>query len=496
VGKVMLPVGYNPIDWFAYVGFVRQTAETGNWLLVNPHTVMPQDGRFLLPLFSLLGQVCRWTGVDPFWMLELARIPLVFLFFTVLWYFLRTLVPNVRQRLLAVWLVGFSGGLEVAFLSSLNLWPIRSRNELLEALSDDQGWNTFAALNNPLWAAGLTLALIAIRPLLQPAAAQRWRDWCQFAAGFVVTYLVHPYSGLVVLGVAICLPIGRWVLDVPENRLSYCVGAGAALAVALGLIGTVAWWQNQDLVFRLTAGSVLGNHQLSVFWYPITLGGLGFLAVRGWRHWIRSQAPYRWEIGIWILTVMLMHTSPLFNGYHFVFMLHIPLCIMGATALDEVMQRWSVSRWRDRVVTGLLLALVFQSACSVTWRSAKGALTHQLPEVVVAVIDRLRQEPAGRIYTSPYLGTLIPAYTSHRVYVGHWFLTPDQPVKQKYFLDLLEGRVGPQELVDLIHQGSLDYVVLPPAMPPYVLEAIRPMARSVIMIDRFALVVIGQPARG
>jgi hypothetical protein len=77
------------------------------------------------------------------------------------------------------------------------------------------------------------------------------------------------------------------------------------------------------------------------------------------------------------------------------------------------------------------------------------------------------------------------------VYVGHWFLTPDQPAKQKYFLDLLEGRAGPQELVNLIQQGAVDCVLLPPAMPPCVLAAIRPLAARAISIEGFALVAFG-----
>ena len=488
--KVMLPVGYNPMDWFAYAAFVRQAAETGDWLLANPYTEMAQDGRFLLPLFSLLGHLCRWTGLDAFWMLELARIPLVFLFFAVLWRFLGLVLPQPRPRLLAAWLVGFSGGIECLLLATLDWWPARSRDVILEALSDDQGWSTFAALNNPLWAAGLTLALIAIGPLLRPEGTQRTRDWVRFVAGCVATYLVHPYSGLFVLALAISLPAGRWILGGPGPCQPYLLRAGTALAAALGLIGALALWQNQDPVFRLTAGRVLGDHQLSVFWYPVALGGLGLLAARGGRHWFQSTAPHGLAVGIWIATVILMHASPLFNGYHFVFLLHLPVCLLAVPALDEVLQRRDSPRWLDQVTAALLLALVFQSAVSVTWRSAKRALDHQLPETAMAAIERLGREPPGRVYTSPYLGTIIPAYTSHRVYVGHWFLTPDQPAKQRYFLDLLDGRVGPQELVALVQRGALDYALLPPAMPPYVIEAIRPLANREVQVNGFTLLYL------
>jgi hypothetical protein len=486
-GMTLVPVGYNPLDAYAYAGFIRQAAETGDWLLFNPHTILPQDGRYFLPLFSLLGYVCRWTGADPFWVLELSRVPLIFAFFAALWWFLQPLIPNMRRRMIASCLVGFSGGLELLLLATLNYWPTSSRNVVLEALSDDHGWSTFAALNNPLWVAGLTLTLVALRPLMQSGGPTRGRDWVQFVAGFVATYFVHPYSGLVVLGVTVGLLVARWAFPVPGGRGMHLKKGGAALALGLGIVGAVALWQNQDPVFRLTAGRVLGDHQLSVFWYPVTLGALGLLAVQGWRRWLRAEVPHRLEIGVWTVTVMWMHASPLFNGFHFVFHLHLPLCIVAATAMDEWLTRFNEARWRTQLATALVLAATFQSAAAVTWRSARTALGHQFPNDAMAAIERLGQEPAGKVYTAPFLGTLIPAYTSHRVYSGHWFLTPGHPAKQKNFTDLIEGRAEPEELVGLLQREPIDYVLLPPVTPREVVEAVRPLANSEVQIHGFML---------
>ena len=104
-------------------------------------------------------------------------------------------------------------------------------------------------------------------------------------------------------------------------------------------------------------------------------------------------------------------------------------------------------------------------------------------------VGRLAQEPAGKVYTSPHIGTLIPAYTPHRVYLGHWFLTPDYPAKLAYFNDLMEGRASPRGLADLIQKEAIDYVLLPPAMPRSVLDAIRPLAKNIIAVDQFVLVL-------
>jgi hypothetical protein len=162
--------------------------------------------------------------------------------------------------------------------------------------------------------------------------------------------------------------------------------------------------------------------------------------------------------------------------------------VLAAVALDARLWAWRDASPRDRLVTVLVVGLAFQSVLAVTWRSARQALGHQLPDSALAAIQRLGQEPPGRVYTTPYLGTLLPAYTPHRVYAGHWFLTPDQPAKQRYAVDLLEGRASPQGLVDLVGQGSLDYLLFPPSVPPQVLEAIRPLSRDAVAIDGFVLV--------
>ena len=489
-GAFFPPVGYNPVDSFAYVAFIRQTAETGDWLLSNPYTNLPQSGRFILPLFALLGHLSRWTGADAFWLLELARIPLVFVFFAVLWYFLGPLLTNVRQRFIAAWLVAFSGGIEFLFLSNLDRWPPRVRTTLAEALSDDQGWNTFASMNNPLWIAGLILTLIALRPLLMRAGEQRPRDWIQFALAFLVTYFMHPYSGLVVMSVAVLLPVIRWYLDDQEGSRKYLIGLCAGLGVSLPIIAAISFWQNRDTVFRLAAENVLGNYSLSIFWYPVTLGALGLLAARGWRRWIQNRVPGRMEIGAWTLVVIFMHSSPLLNGFHFVFHLHIPVCMVAATALDEFLLCFRNGTARKRVATLFLLVCLFQSPLTVTWRSGKRALSYQVPGPIMSAISRLAQEPAGLVYTSPHLGTMIPAFTNHRAYVGHWFLTPDFATKQDYFLALADGRISPEWLRDLIINEKIDYVLLPPGMPMPVLNALRTLASEVIETGGAVLLII------
>lgn len=486
-GKVLPAVGYNPIDWFAYAAFTRQAAETGDWLLSNPYASMPQAGRFIMPLFSVLGHIVRWTGLDVFWAIELSRVPLTFLFFAVLWWFLAPLVADARKRLMTIVLVAFSGGLELLVLPTVSRWPQELQTVAYQALSDDQGWNTFAALYNPLWIAGLTCTLIALRPVVQPGGPRNLTQWAQTSIGYVITHLVHPYSGLVVLGVICANPVLRLLIGVTENLKSQLVGLAKTVIPAVLVIALISWWQNQDPVYRTTAARVLGNNPLSIFWYPVTLGVLLVLAIRGWRHWLAHKIPGRLEVLAWIAAVVFMHSSPLFNGHHYVFHLHLPLCIVAASAFERLLRAAQTETHTRQLVAALALAALFQSPIATTFRAVKNVVNYQIPAPAMAALDRLAQLPPGIVYTSPHLGTLVPAYTPHRTYLGHWFMTPDYRARQNHFNEVVEGRADPMTAIEFFRKEQIAYVLLPPSTSPALLNALATTAKEIIDLDRYTL---------
>lgn len=506
------PFGYNPIDGFAYVGFIRQAAETGDWFLVNPHTTLPQEGRYFLPLFSLLGWVCRLTGLNPFTAFELARVPLLVAFFAVFWRFAGEFLPEPRLRWRAAWLVAFAGGLEILVHATFTWWPVRWQHSILGALLDDYGWNVFAAFYNPLWVAGLTLALLALRPILRPqggwgsnaagsnsaraadtsgfklrtsdfppgegaaaaptrgewvrrfAAASGWRDAGKVAGWTVLTFLVHPYSGLGVLAIGGGVLLVR-ALARPRRAGDFRLGLG--LALALAVIAGFSAWQNQDAVFHATARRFFGPHGLGVWWYPLGLGATGLLA--GWGSWqgLRRGMPGVRELLVWVGGAALLHSSPWTSGYHFVYLLPLPLALLAAPALDRLLRVFEeeAAPLRRQFGAALVVALVFQSAPAVTWRSTRLALSRALPAPALAVVQTLAREPAGAVFTSPSLGTMLPAWSAHRVVVGHWFLTPDYAARRDWYDAVMAGRVSAAEVLATLEREQVRWVLLPPRAP-------------------------------
>lgn len=490
-GMAVLHVGYNPRDFLAYLSFIRQLSEDGVWVWHDAFTTDPQVPRFILLFHWVLGVIAAVTNAAPSVVLELSRIPLTFLFFWVLWWFLRPVLGNAADRLWACAMVGLSGGIE-GFLRPF----VAQLPAALNPARIDQstwapfGWNTFASLYNPLWIAGLTLTLVILRPVLDPAGPRNRRDLLLIGIGFLLLYWVHPYSAIAVLAVVVARPIFEWVFE-GAVRWTKLWRTASVLLPSLLLALIVGRWQAQDAVYRAASGNIFGTLQLPVFWYPLTLGAVGVVALRGAQRWIRQSHPYGVALLAWIGAIIVLHTSPIINGYHFLFQLHLPLCILGAAVVREVAGRLRDTRPAPRLAAAGLLFLVFASFVFVTVDSVRDIrLRNFVPASYPRVIEILATRPPGNALVPPTLGTMLPAFTPHRVWVGHWFLTPDYSRRVNRYEALTTDPELFDQLTQLLRDQQIRYLVIPAERSDAVLEALGDRVDEHLRLGTMDLLVL------
>jgi hypothetical protein len=471
-GTFSLQMGYVPKDTLNYLSIIRQAAESFSVLSYDQFTTEPHAPRFIGLLYWLLGMVSGVTGWSPTVVLEFSRVPLTFAFFAVLWSFLRPILPERQTRLIACVLIGLSGGIDWLVEPLLGLVP---PGVALQFSGDTQavfGWTTFEALFNPLWIAGLALGLVVLGPILAPDGPRRARDFAALILGFPLLYLVHPYSAAVVAAVAVTLLPLEAVLS---RRFAWRRHARLWLALALpGLaLLLLSRWQAQDPVYRAASYNLFGPEHLSVFWYPFTLGALLLLAARGAQIWLREAHPYRFALLAWIVTVVWLHSSPVLNGYHFVPYLHLPLCIVAAAAVDR---EWALRRSfarRQWAAAGVLALLLFAAPFAVTSQAIADVWRYNVfPGAYGEVLVDLQGRPAGNALVPPTLGNILPAFTPHRVWVGHWFMTPDKLIRAAQYEEWTSDPAHASELRDLVDREAIDYLVVPTARVAVVSRAL------------------------
>lgn len=463
-GTVLPPIGYNPKDWLAYVAWIREAAVDGGVFLSDMFTTEPQDGRYLLLLQSVLGRVARLVGASGFTVLELARVPLLALFLLAFWRLSGVVLADRRARVAACWLVLFSGGVEVVVDALWDWVPAQIQPRVYQDLWHLQGWNTFAASYNPLWVAALALTLVTIVPLVRPGGPRGAGDAAILGIGLLVLLATHPYSAIVVVAVAMARPAVGWLLRLPGGMAGVVPLLGGLVPAVLA-IAALSAWQNGDPVYRATSSNVLGSQALSIFWYPVTLGAVGVLAVRGWQRWIADDHPALLGMAAWTLAVVFLHTSPILNGYHFVFHLHVPLCLAAAGALVAA---WDALRARPGGQVALvgLAVVLFQTPVSLTRKCVGEVETHRIRESSAQVLQLLATLPAGNVLSPADLGNYVPAYGPHRVFAGQWFLTPQYAQRAQQALAVARGSTTAPELLALVDAQRLRYLVVGTAAAP------------------------------
>jgi hypothetical protein len=485
-GRAWLGVPYIPQDWLAYLALVRQDPRAGELFLSNPFTTDPQDGRFILLLHQLLNFVRRLTGADPGWLLELARAALILVFAVVLWRFLAELINSERTRAWAMTLVFASGG-----FSFVALWWAQGQasalsNTVSQHLWPMYGWTTFEACYNPLWVAGLVLLLVAIRPLLRPGGPRSARELALSGGSLLLLWFTHPYSAIAAVAIAGVAAAGEWLI---AGRFERRRAARIALAVLppLALASLVTLWQLADPVYARTSGGVLGDQDLGVFWYPVAFGLVGVLAVVGWALWIHERHPWRFALGGWIVAIALLHTSPLLNGYHFVPYAFLPLAILAARPVERIFERGRGGAPPARAWAMAAAVLLFANPAWLVMSAAYEVREYQVPQDVHAALVALGAMPPGNVLADTRLGNLVPAFGSHRVYVGQWFMTPDYQARS----DRVRRAFQPDSLRllrELVAQERIDYLLAPTTVAFPAATALRDLSPSVAQHGGLTLV--------
>lgn len=427
-----LLVSYLPTDFYCYLSFMRQAATEGRFFFHDPFTLEPQQGVFILTFFFILGKISALLSISCRDVFEISRLPLLVALTYTLWRFLNLFQWDHKQKFWAIALILFSGGIE---------GPIKlcTSHELFhENLWQFYGWNSFAAFFNPLWIFATILTLIVLRYALPATGPATWKQKIVLAFSFTLLHFSHSYSSII----ALCVIFTSAVFDFSSRK---SLALLYALFLPLAIILYATNWQLKDEVYRFSSSNFFGAHNINLFWYPMGLGVLLFMALKSSALW-----PSR-VLSAWILPVVFLHHSDVVNGYKFLFYLHIPVVIMATPYFLHLVKNF------PRLSCIILFPLLFNAPVFQTLEGINEIKSREyISPAIYGVVKRLQAVPKANLIAPPPLNNIIPAFTPHYVFSGHWFLTLDYQHKEKLYPYLLQH---PQERAAVMRQFNIHYMI-------------------------------------
>lgn len=436
-GKQFVGVFVNPDDFSTYLAAMRQ-GSSGSWLFHFPFSPEPWQPRLMLLLYILWGKLAVLPGLTAVGWYHLLRLLAGFVTLTVIWVWVRLVLPgNGRLRLTAWFLIVFGAGL--GWLTAI-LFSSAAKNIALDLFGPE--WTVFMGLlHTPHFALGLGLEILLFVCVLQWVADGRIR-WVILGAltGIAsgLTYVYHiPVEGLV---------IGLFLLAtaVQQRRIPWRIWLGGAVILfpLTLLLGYYAISANQDPYFAQYARVDHVIPPPTLLALLVGLGFLGVMALFGVKRWVKDGRT--WLVPLWIGANLLLLYLPIvrFSG-RFALGLIVPVATLAAYGLEKVILPWlqeggfygRFSRYTttpEASLRRLFLFLVIPSTILLPLLLARNAL--DIPDFplylsrseVDAANWLAEQSDSGQLVLAYYpMGNYLPRVFSGKVFLGQLDFTTD-----------------------------------------------------------------------
>jgi len=446
----------NPFDGESYYAKMQQGAR-GDWLFHLPLTSEPHDGAFVYSFYLALGHAAKILGLSIPLVYHVVRLAASVFFLLVAYRFIMRFFERTQTRRAAFLMLGLSAGfgwlLAPLGLTTADLWVA-------------EGFGFLSILVNPHFPLAMGLMLCTFMAIidLQANDGRNWQRLVGAAGAGLALSLVHPIAVPIVLAV-----LGAFILLLAwrEKRVPWreVIGAGlVGIAAAPVLIVTLiefstnpalAAWASQNLTPSLPPWDYALGYGLILV---LAFGGI-VIAVR------RRERTDLFLIG-WLGSVAVLLYLPFALQRRFITGLHVPLILLAALALEQVIWPRLRLRWRP-LVTGLLVGFTALTSFFVPLVAAIGVAQGRHPLVMTAdeaaACAWLRDHTGwtDTVLTPPETGQFIPAWAGNRVVYGHPFETIEAETKQAEAAHFYSTAATPAERRALLDRYGVRYVFAP-----------------------------------
>lgn len=431
-------------DTFQYFSFAKQ-AEEGKFLFEDRYTTTPHSPRLINWVWWGLGKLMAWTGWQMAFAYQFFRFLTTLIFTATLFIFLGRYLEG-STRLWGVILILGGGGFGGILRVLQKLFPMIPIHFDLPDVWLVESHAFYSLMVWPHFTLAVTLILWIFMAFLKGLEGRQGKYF--LLAGLINLFLLffHPFEfGL--LFPVLALVAFLWTLSRWKEWTWGLWGLLVLLVPSLpGLI--YYFYLNHQPVWK----DVMGQMALITpdpFYLALGFGLPFFLAVLTFRGLplLIKVTPSELLLFSWFVGGFFLLYLPVNFRWHLVNGWQIPMYVLALQGIEgriipylkeknfRFIQKWEL---RKVVYVGLILILFLTPLYLIQSKITKmkqrvGQAPYTLQKEEVEALNWLRSQfrPDEAVLSGAEIGQVIPAWTGHKVFFGHYCLTPDYLSKQK-----------------------------------------------------------------
>jgi hypothetical protein len=449
--RIFTGLQVNPLDGVSYLAKMR-IGYDGGWLFQLLFTPEEGQGVFLFTYFIALGHIARILGLPLIVVFHAARL---LGGFALLWMIYELIARvtggahftnaiDLRRR--AWWIVALSSG--VGWLAAL----LGHGNSADMTIPESNTFYMLIANAHFALAAAIMIAMFIL--ILEMRA---------FSIGRIITLtllslllaIIQPFGPVAVYGIMGVTLLVLWWRDRQFPRMPFGAAFIAGLITVPLLIYLYsatqanavlsAWSQQNQTPSPPPIEYLLGYGLLWIFAF--------FGARQAWRH----KTDWDMLLVMWILVTLLLLYAPFPLQRRFSLGLHVPIGILAAIGLTELVK----ARWPRRALIGVtLLTSLFIELALFGGAAARDPRIY-LTTNEAAALTWLQANAShdAVVLASPQTGGFVPAFAGQRVVYGHPFETVNAKAREAQVESFYAGTV---DRAQLLNDYAVSYIIVGP----------------------------------
>ncbi|MCP4426547.1 MAG: hypothetical protein GY803_18805 [Chloroflexi bacterium] len=468
----------------SYLSIIRQ-GRAGAWVYRNLFTTEEHAPIFIQGFYLSLGHLARLLGVTAVTMWHLARWLADATLFILLYGYIARFIKATGTRAAAFALAVFGSGFDwVQFSAAFE------RPNTLEAVPMDlftpETHLFFSALTFPHFIAGIILIMLIFWLTMEALTApmsprRRWRLFILAGIGNLLLGLVYPFLIFLITAV-LGLYYLRQVWQARRILWPEMLMLAVVFVIPIPLFSYYAWAVNTVEVFKMWNDQAVTLtphpvHLLLAYGPYLILGGL---ALKRWKTWSSERKTAVSFLICWVVAVAILLYIPLNPQRRFVEGLQIPLSILAAIGLFEVvLPRLAQTRFMNAIIKRprytlagmqrlivMSIVLVISLASLYIYAGTAVTLTVLQPYPFFRPLDEVEAmdwlgentAPDDVVLGEYWSGSYIPPRSGNAVFVGHWFETVDFATKRDMARQFFADDTPDSQRVQLLQDYQIAYV--------------------------------------